>query len=83
MQTETIIEAVVVLKNAEISEEERLAIVKAIGTMQSPVLLAMEDLKREFKSFRRQMYWLFGALALAVLSLPDQALLQLLKAVFK
>ncbi len=83
MQTETIIEAIAVLKTAEITEEERLAIVKAIGTMQSPLVDAVENLKSEFRSLRKQMYWLFGTLAVAVLSLPDQALLELLKAAFK
>lgn len=76
MQTETIIEAIAVLKNAEISEEERLAIVKAMGSIQSPVLM-------EIKSLRRQLYWLVGTMTVAVLSLPDQFLLDLLKAAMK
>ncbi len=76
MQTETIIEAITVLKKAEVSEKERLAIVKAMGTMQSPVLM-------EIKSLRRQLYWLLGTMTVAVLSLPDQFLLDLLKAAFK
>ncbi|MXX17568.1 MAG: hypothetical protein F4Z52_10340 [Gammaproteobacteria bacterium] len=55
MQTEPIIEAVVVLKNADISEEERLAIVKAIGTMQSPLLDAIEKLESRMDARLRNM----------------------------
>ena len=58
MQTEPIIEAVVVLKNADISEEERLAIVKAIGTMQSPLLDAVEKLDSRLRHLTVAVYGL-------------------------
>ena len=47
------------MKNADISEEERLAIVKVIGTIQSPFLDAVEKLDARLRHLTIVIYGLF------------------------